>query len=497
MSTAILVAGMHRSGTSATTGALRMCGVGLGGELVPAAADNRLGYWENARAVAIHEQLLAELERSWDDVRALPAGWLDSAAAARATAGIEALIDAEFAAEPLWAVKDPRICRFLPLWKQVLARRGIETVVLMVGRRPSEVAASIQSRNSWMPALSELLWLRHVLEAERDSRDLKRCVVTYDEIIASPGDVMFRALERLGVALRADRSAVGGELEHFISRQERHHRHAEEAASQGGIAEQAFEALEHIARDNRGWEALSALTESFEADRAVHSVYVEALADAAWKLRKQERDAVEAAARLKSDLYAQIEWSEQAVLREAALQTRLAEGQADLNAQIQWSEQAVQREAALQLRLAESQAGLNAQIQWSNEMIAGREKLYEELAQVRSDLNGQTAWSEEAVRREHGLRASLEELQARHAALQASLEERRAAHAALQASAEEFRLKNEGLIAENSDLRAANQAMGKQIAAIKPPLLKRLAASLGGSRKQALQRDSTRGSDDR
>jgi hypothetical protein len=458
MSTAILVAGMHRSGTSATTGALRMCGVGLGGELVPAASDNRLGYWENARAVAIHEQLLAELERSWDDVRALPAGWLDSAAAATARAGIEALIDAEFARESLWAIKDPRICRFLPLWKQVLAGRGIETVVLMVGRRPSEVAASIQSRNSWMPALSELLWLRHVLEAERDSRDLKRCVVTYDEIVAHPGDVMFRALERLGVEPRADRSAVGGQLERFISTRERHHRHAEDAASHLGLADRAFEVLERIARDNEGWEALSALTESFESDRSANSAYVEALADASWKLRKHEREAVEAAARLKSDL----------------------------NAQIEWSEQAVQREAELQARLAQSQADLNAQIQWSEEIVANREKLYEELAKARSDLRGQIAWSEDAVLRERDLHASVGQLQA-------ALDELRVAHGALEASLEESRLKNEALIAENSELLAANRAMSEQIAAIKPPLLKRLAASLGGTTR----RNTTRRSDGR
>src|SRR5579859_947853 len=201
MTTAILVAGMHRSGTSATAGALRMCGVDLEAELLAAGSDNRLGYWENAGAIAIHERLLAELGRGWDDVRALPIGWLSSDAARAADAGINELIESEFASATLWAVNDPRICRFLPLWKRVLSLRGIRMVTLIVARRPSEVAASIQTRNEWMPALSELLWMRHVFDAERDSRDVERCVITYDEMLASPREVMGRALGRLGVNL--------------------------------------------------------------------------------------------------------------------------------------------------------------------------------------------------------------------------------------------------------------------------------------------------------
>ena len=75
---AILVLGMHRSGTSAVTGALRLCGVELGTELMQPGSDNPKGFWEHAGVVAIHERLLAALERSWNDPRPLPADWLQS-----------------------------------------------------------------------------------------------------------------------------------------------------------------------------------------------------------------------------------------------------------------------------------------------------------------------------------------------------------------------------------------------------------------------------------
>ena len=44
---AIIVLGMHRSGTSALTGVLNRVGVNLGDNLVAPEADNPAGYWEN------------------------------------------------------------------------------------------------------------------------------------------------------------------------------------------------------------------------------------------------------------------------------------------------------------------------------------------------------------------------------------------------------------------------------------------------------------------
>ena len=75
-STAILVLGMHRSGTSALTAALHGLGASLGGELVAANHDNPGGYFENAAAVTAHETLLAELDRGWEDLRGRTGGTL-------------------------------------------------------------------------------------------------------------------------------------------------------------------------------------------------------------------------------------------------------------------------------------------------------------------------------------------------------------------------------------------------------------------------------------
>ena len=75
----ILVLGMHRSGTSALTGALQRLGVELGDDLLPANKDNVRGFWESRAAMEIDEALLSgEIDcavHSMKDVPAeLPAG---------------------------------------------------------------------------------------------------------------------------------------------------------------------------------------------------------------------------------------------------------------------------------------------------------------------------------------------------------------------------------------------------------------------------------------
>src|SRR5689334_11506011 len=67
-STAIIVLGMHRSGTSALAGTLHHLGVELGEHLMSASPDNQRGYWEHRDIVAVNHQLMAELGAAWDDI---------------------------------------------------------------------------------------------------------------------------------------------------------------------------------------------------------------------------------------------------------------------------------------------------------------------------------------------------------------------------------------------------------------------------------------------
>ncbi|HLA78133.1 MAG TPA: sulfotransferase family protein, partial [Vicinamibacteria bacterium] len=74
-SVAVVVLGMHRSGTSALTGLLGLLGVELGSNLHPANEFNQAGYFEHLDLLDVHERLFRALGSSWDDPRPLPLGW--------------------------------------------------------------------------------------------------------------------------------------------------------------------------------------------------------------------------------------------------------------------------------------------------------------------------------------------------------------------------------------------------------------------------------------
>jgi hypothetical protein len=77
----VCVLGMHRSGTSLLTGALRLLGVHLGSDenLLPSDEEaNRKGFWENRRIVDLNDALLSRLGGDWHNLPEFPPDWFSS-----------------------------------------------------------------------------------------------------------------------------------------------------------------------------------------------------------------------------------------------------------------------------------------------------------------------------------------------------------------------------------------------------------------------------------
>jgi hypothetical protein len=218
-SKALIILGMHRSGTSALAGTCRLLGVDLGSRFLPQGEDNPLGHWEPLDVVTTHDLLLRALGSSWDDVRPLPAGWMDTDAAHSARDGIRAFIEGTFTDVSLWAVKDPRLCRLLPLWLDVLSDLSCRPRFLMIVRNPAEVAASLEIRSGVPAERAHLLWLRHVVEMEWWSRPYERVLLSYDALVHDWRRTMERALTVLGVDLDVRQAPDDG----FVYRELRHH----------------------------------------------------------------------------------------------------------------------------------------------------------------------------------------------------------------------------------------------------------------------------------
>lgn len=198
--TAILVLGMHRSGTSSVAGSLAILGASVPRTLMKPAADNPKGFWESEILTAFNDRLLAACGSSWHDWRACNTGQV-GAAIQTLKAEARSLVDQEFGAAEVIALKDPRICRLLPFWREVLEAMGFRVVAISPIRPPAEVAASLMARNSMSRSHALRLWMRHVMDAEHFSRDLPRVFMSWDGLLADWRGQLVPQLARLNVDL--------------------------------------------------------------------------------------------------------------------------------------------------------------------------------------------------------------------------------------------------------------------------------------------------------
>lgn len=180
----VIVLGMHRSGTSAMTGALHELGLSVGDPdaLIDASEHNPRGHWEVKSLVFLNEMLLHELGGSWsappaadrDDQLALAGSdWRTGAHSAHAT---------RLPDDP-WVWKDPRLCLLLDFWRAVLDE---PPVVVMVVRSPHDVARSLSRRSGIEGPYGLALWERYTRSALTSAVGLPAWVVHYEELIAEP-----------------------------------------------------------------------------------------------------------------------------------------------------------------------------------------------------------------------------------------------------------------------------------------------------------------------
>lgn len=223
---AVLVLGMHRSGTSALAGLLSHLGCDAPATSMEADAGNARGYFESRRVYALHNEMLASAGTHWSGWAPLAPDWLASPEAGAFRDRAAGVLDAEFGGSPLFVLKDPRICRTAPIWLGALRDRGVAPLALHVHRHPAEVAASLGRRNGMDREGALLSWLRHVLDAEAATRGLPRAHASYDRLLSDPPATL-AAIERgLGLSLngRGD-----GAAEDFLSLDLRHHSAEDEA----------------------------------------------------------------------------------------------------------------------------------------------------------------------------------------------------------------------------------------------------------------------------
>lgn len=210
MKQALVVLGMHRSGTSSVAGALTLLGAAAPRTLMAPADDNPRGFWESNVVMSLDDQLLAELGASWND-------WHPLNPPRQSDPRIAAALRAEFGEAETIVLKDPRMCRLFPAWRATLIEAGYQPLILTPLRHPSEVAASLVARNPITRAQGLRLWLRHVLDAEAASRGLPRHLMRWSDFMSDWRAQVTVINARLGTSLAPVAEDGGAEIDAFLT----------------------------------------------------------------------------------------------------------------------------------------------------------------------------------------------------------------------------------------------------------------------------------------
>ena len=198
---ALFVLGVPRSGTSALTRMLSLCGAALPPGLAGANSSNPLGYWEPRASHRINIGILRRHGSEWFDptLRLQEDGGFDIDEKAATIAEIMAFL-AKLPAAPLVVIKDLHITALSGMWFEAASLAGFDVAAVITVRHPQEVAASLAEFNGTSPELASALWLKANLLAERNTRTLPRVFVEYTNLL----DDWRREAKRISAALPID-----------------------------------------------------------------------------------------------------------------------------------------------------------------------------------------------------------------------------------------------------------------------------------------------------
>ncbi len=193
---ALILLGMHRSGLSALGGCIDLLGLDSENSL---SMGDRNEYSPYEGIMVQHEMLLKNLGCRWDMMGNLPKGWPQSAAAKEACKKLSGIIDQSFPENRFLAINDPRMCRLMPLWKEVLKEKQIRPCFVLLVRHPYEVARSLEEAAGFDLLKGHLLWLVHNREALAACSGHDYVIITYDALLADPVYCMEKISKQLGV----------------------------------------------------------------------------------------------------------------------------------------------------------------------------------------------------------------------------------------------------------------------------------------------------------
>ncbi|MCR4317521.1 MAG: glycoside hydrolase family 99-like domain-containing protein [Planctomycetes bacterium] len=220
---AIVVAGMHRSGTSALSRVVSLLGADLPKFVMPGDANNEAGYWESVEVNRLNDAILESAGTFWHDFREFNSGWYGSSIARQFRKKALEALDREYSDSSFFVLKDPRFCRILPFWLDALKEFGAAPHLIVCLRNPLEIAESIRKRDGFDTHHVLLIWLRHLLDIEYASRGIPRAFSLYSSLLESWEEATNAIAKKLGISWPGKSSFKSIEIEKFLSKEYKHH----------------------------------------------------------------------------------------------------------------------------------------------------------------------------------------------------------------------------------------------------------------------------------
>lgn len=220
---AILVLGMHRSGTSALTRTINLLGAETPQTLLGASAGNQRGHWESQPIVRLNDEILQACGHVWFSRGRMKMSPLQVVREQGLWPRLRETIESEFGGASTVVLKDPRISRLVPLYREVLTEAGYGVVAVLTVRNPLEVAQSLAARDKLELNRALGTWLRYTLDAERDTRGMVRALVSYEGLLDDWRETTARMKRQLGGRWFDVTPGIEAEIDDFLSPTLRHH----------------------------------------------------------------------------------------------------------------------------------------------------------------------------------------------------------------------------------------------------------------------------------
>ena len=139
---AVFVLGINRSGTSCTTGLLKIMGLELGGNLMVQNRHNQKGFFEHEPTKELNKVLISRIKEGHADLESPT--WTQSKLFPDLTRLVQKHLQKYFGRFNSFGIKHPSFTRFIPLYIEAAKELGYTPKLVVVLRRPEQIVRSNQ-----------------------------------------------------------------------------------------------------------------------------------------------------------------------------------------------------------------------------------------------------------------------------------------------------------------------------------------------------------------